>query len=921
MEHISLNGLWKFAYTYCRDAYETNIPSDAAFSIQMPVPGYWDDNLGQLKETEVWSRGVRFNPEYRKIEYPLGTGKPDDSSLPYLVGMGWYKRDIVVEKHSDSRIFLEIGEAVSEITIFINRKNIGCYHTLMAGDQINITEEINGDSVNELILAVSNQKQDILSTAYRGYKGFSGGISGNMFIKNVSHCLIEDMFAYPDSHLQKINIEVTLNKNERPVSISWELVHPDGSVIQCGQLAGSNGKNLFSINSDSMIYWTEDNPFLYNLIIEVHNNGNIYDTKSQSFGLRFAEVQGTKVLINKRPVFLRGLTEHAYFPLTCTAPLDKGFYRTIVKKYQEIGFSWIRFHTTVPHSLYMEACDELGMLVQIEAPNPFDLDTWEAIIRKCRNHPSVILYCGGNEERLTDNMMENLEAASQICKKMVPDALFSPMQALPYVDWMLEEPDVVIEEQPFRHNPKKLEWLRRFSDVLQPQKHIGFDKIESSLSELQQCVDFYKKPYMSHEVGLCDGYINLDLEQRYEGTRIGTSLYSGAREYLKQTGMIHNAAVYYQNSCRWSAVIRKIFIEKLRLCKGVVGYDYLGVIDCHWHRTGYTPGILNEFHEYKPGEGRSEILRYNGKNLILLDISAKRDYRCGETFSSSAFASIYEGDNITTAAFTVRILKTDGSCLLYRTMAVENVRTYEPYFLGDVRFDMPQVSQPEACLIQITFDSECCFLENQYSIWLYPDQVLDCGNVLVCTEADDRMFDAVEAGASALVLNPFDMKITPLSYTKMLAGRTIGNTATVVYDHPALNGFPHEGWCDLQFFTSFEGACSVVFDEDMPLTFQPIIEIVSSYKMIFKQAALFEFAYGKGKIMVCTLQINGSAPAQLALKHSIITYMNSKNFQPKQRLDNLTAVRHVFYKRNSLKLDYSQETGFDGNAVLLEKNW
>ena len=63
-----------------------------------------------------------------------------------------------------------------------------------------------------------------------------------------------------------------------------------------------------------------------------------------------------------------GLTDHGYFPLTCTPPMDTAYYRKAVQKYQEIGFNWIRFHTTAPHEAYLDACDELGMMVQVEAP-------------------------------------------------------------------------------------------------------------------------------------------------------------------------------------------------------------------------------------------------------------------------------------------------------------------------------------------------------------------------------------------------------------------------------------------------------------------------------------------------------------------------------------------------------------------------
>ena len=79
--HLDLCGLWDFAYRADRTFDLDTLPSDQEFCTDMPIPGYWDDHLDRLKHTSLWSRDVRFNPNYRQIEYPLGSGKPFDTSL------------------------------------------------------------------------------------------------------------------------------------------------------------------------------------------------------------------------------------------------------------------------------------------------------------------------------------------------------------------------------------------------------------------------------------------------------------------------------------------------------------------------------------------------------------------------------------------------------------------------------------------------------------------------------------------------------------------------------------------------------------------------------------------------------------------------------------------------------------------------
>ena len=914
---LNLNGIWDFAYSPDEELPGAGIPADQEFCAVMSVPGCWDDHLDSLKRTEVWSRTVRFNPDYRKIEYPLGTGKPFDTALPYLIGTGWYRRTFFVSEECRGHILiLDLPEAVSDIAVWINGQLIALHQNHMTGLRVPIQDAVNPGAENTIVLAVSNLRRNVISCGTRGYKGFSAGIYGSVSIHEAPFCAVQTVYAYPSADLSRLFFEVTaVNAAQAPIALKWFLEDSEGVTVKEGQHTGSADVLTFSSDTAGLEYWSDHHPKLYRLRIQLFCAETFCDEFSQPFGLRLAQTDGMRILLNQTPVLLRGLTEHAYFAESCTPPLDKDYYRRIVRRFKEIGFNWIRFHTTVPLEPYLDACDELGMLVQVEAPNLFTNPMWTEILLKCRRHPCVILYCAGNEVRLTDEIITQLEWCAGERKALVPDALFSPMHALAYADWLLEEPEETIAQEPFPHNPRKMNWLRRFSDVLQPQKHIGIDRLDATWEELEPLVAFYEKPYTSHEVGIYDSYINLDLEKRYEGTRIGPSLYSGAREYLRQEGLLQNAPVYYRNSCLWSAITRKICLERIRLCEGICGYDYLGAIDHHWHRCGYTPGILNEFHEYKPGEGRREILRYNGESLVLLDARLDRNLYCGDSKTLKAYASIYGAHEAGPGLLSWRLLGEDGQCYDSEKITLDRIETHCKSYLGCVTFTAPVLNAPERCRLQITLDGPNLYLENEYSFWIYPKTEIRPGNVILCREVQTDLLEKVRAGEDALILHPWNMKTSPLSYSKMLAGRPLGNTATVIYDHPAVRDFPHEGWCDLQFYPLMENSCSAVFDETVPLPFDPIIETVSSYKMLFKQAALFEFSLEKGRVLVCTLNLSGNDPAQITLLSQLLAYMHSDSFRPRQRLT-LQEAQTLLWGSGSMKLDYSQDTGLDGNAVL-----
>jgi len=105
----------------------------------------------------------------------------------------------------------------------------------------------------------------------------------------------------------------------------------------------------------------------------------------------------------------------------------------------------------------------------------------------------------------------------------------------------------------------------------------------------------------------------------------------------------------------------------------------------------------------------------------------------------------------------------------------------------------------------------------------------------------------------------------------------------VIEDHWITSRFPHNGFCDWQFYDMLQNSNAIVFN-DFPKPFKPIIEIVSSFKLIKKQAALFELQVDNGKLLVCTLNLDKKNPAASYLKHTILQYAESDNFQPEIKL-------------------------------------
>ncbi|MFV2015416.1 MAG: PA14 domain-containing protein, partial [Candidatus Heimdallarchaeota archaeon] len=112
------------------------------------------------------------------------------------------------------------------------------------------------------------------------------------------------------------------------------------------------------------------------------------------------------------------------------------------------------------------------------------------------------------------------------------------------------------------------------------------------------------------------------------------------------------------------------------------------------------------------------------------------------------------------------------------------------------------------------------------------------------------------------------------------------NAGTVVYNSPALEEFPHEGWCDLQFQDLINNRYVMLLD-DIPGAKKPIIRAIDSYVGSRHKSFLSEWKVGKGSLLVSTLNLDNNAmnlPEARWLFQSFIRYGTGKKFLPKAEL-------------------------------------
>ena len=873
-ESVSLDGTWEMAYQPY--AWETvDYPSFAGVSIAKAVPGYWEDMVPSFRAAGM-KDAFRINPLYEKQTFPI-TGWASDTTLPDIYGCFLYRRTVVLDRTGPAVLAFE--GVRNQVHAWINGHFVAFRAGFSTPFELAIPEGVLKQGANEIVLAVSNNPNlgygDFVSgLTTRAVFRSTGGVNGHLELRFVQGDL-GDIYVTTARDLRTFTVHVT---GKTP--FGYTISDGDRTLAQ-GQATGD-----FTLPTDGYAFWSPESPKRYTLTLATPKG-----TCRQKFGIRRLVADGEKFRLNGKPIYLRGVTEHCYFAKTVHLPRDLDYYRMITAKRKELGFNFVRFHTFVPPAEYFEATDELGMVVHVETPNFVSEPEFAAIVAFARRHPSVAIYCTGNETRIDRIAEAYLRDVADIVHAET-DALFSPMSAMRGVEYALMSGKDVIVKKPFAHNPERMARLLPFCDMFTSYQ-LGVTSYESlnkgSSATLDDWGDVYGgKPRTSHEICIDGSYVDLGLEKLYppDSPIIKVGLFSGIRQHLAERGLLDRADTYFRNSCEWMWRIRKHCFEKLRAADRVAGFDFLGDINTHWHTFGYSVGMMDEFYRLKPGETVANVLRYNSAAVVLSDLGNDFNVTAGETKRVAFSASNY-ADDAPNATLEAQLEDAaTGACVWSEKLAVGTVANGKVSALGACAVRIPASDAVKKYWLKVRFAGGAVRAENEWELYAFPKVAAGAApaNVKVVRNiSKGDLVAAMAAGERVLLLGAGPFKSLPTTYRIGLAGRCSGNSATVIKaGHPALEGLPHEGFCGWQFRRLMEGGAAVQLEAGVP--FDPIIDIASAVKYPIRQAGLFEYRVGEGRLLVCAFRFADADPAAAWLRRRLMDYAASAAFAPAQRL-------------------------------------
>ena len=890
---FSLNGDWTMAYLGA-EAYTSEREPDVrlqdgadpvsdGFLIKDAVPAYWEDMTDKFRATRLHMY-LRYNPLYTDQRYPQ-SGYVPDMALPNIVGSFAYSRTVnITAPIAAEEIRIFVGGAQNTVSSWINGHFLGRHEGYSSPFDLVVPKELLTVGANRVTLSVSNTRlsgymgRPVSGCTSRAANECTGGIYGDVELRAYSSPL-RDAWVNVCAGLESFEVNVELAyPAECSVTVS------DGtSVLKRAKIEKGGGR--VAISTDGLTLWSPERPQRYTLTVECMG-----ETLTRLVGIRRFEARGITTYLNGKPFFVRGICEHGYYPMTAHPEHDKKYYLKVIRRLKELGFNFIRFHTWVPVREYLEAADELGILIEVETPNNTTISEWADIVRYTRRYTAPVLYSSGNEMVIDEDYIEHLRAAAELVHRD-NDALFSPMSAMRGIEYFTFGDDPV--EEPFLHNARRLALLGEFADVYNTYSlgDVSYTSERGVPAEIDRRNAVYKKPLLTHEICINGTYCDLSLADRYRGTRIGdTRLFSSVEEHLGDKGLLDRAPIYFKNSSEWQRRLRKHCFETVRRSETFAGYDYLGDIDHHWHTFGYCVGMMNEFYELKPGESVENVRRYNADTVLLADLPRIVNFESGERFTAPILVSNY-GEPIASARLDV-VLKSADRVLYRREIRLRDIPAGSVTKLYEIDLNMPKCDTPSALTLSVRLSGGNTDVQNEWELYLFPrvaDRSLKVasrtrgGAIVSSGMTAEELTRVLKSGEKVLIFGTEPFASARTNFQISLAGRTEGHLATYIDESPLMREFPHSGFCSWQFREMMNGGRSVLLD--LPIAdYSPVIEIASAYKNARREALIAEYRVGDGRLLVCGLALRDDDPGARWLKSLILTYADSDRFDPAPRL-------------------------------------
>lgn len=900
---LSLAGEWQFALDTDDNGRELQWQNrELAEKVHLPgslqEQGKGDDIGVETKWTgQIVDNSWYTAPEYARyreqgnVKVPFWLN-PDK----HYVGVAWYRKEIEVPAGWEQRpVVLNLERTHWETTLFVDGKQVGAQNSLQTPHRYVLDGLAPGKHTialrvdNRMYVDVGMNAHSVSDHTQSNWNGVIGKMT---------------LSAKSSLYIGAVRIDSDIRTKQAAVKISLNGCPADGASTVCLQAETWSGKKVgrrvsvpvgkgtdaatveavVDLGSDAKL-WSEHEPNVYRMRVTL-NTPDGTDEACYDFGLREFKANGTRFEVNGSPVFLRGTLECAIFPLTGYPAMQNDYWAKIYRTCKEYGLNHVRFHSWCPPEVAFHVADSMGMYLQVECGGWAEVgsgkpqDKWfkdesDRILQEYGNHPSFCMMVYGNEPA-GGNQANYLSGLVDYWKAKDSRRVYSSSAGWPYIEnadyWNAPDPRIQA-------------WGAGLHSIINseaPRTDYDFAGIIRK-----------DMPTVSHEIGQWCVYPNFKEIDKYKGVLKAKNL-EIFRETLAEKGMADMEEKFLYASGRLQTLCYKADIEAALRTPGFAGFQLLDLHDFPGQGTALV-GVLDPFWDDKGYVKGDEYSTFCNKIVPLVRFP-KMVWLNDEVMDVPLEMANFGAEALDDAKVNWTVATSDGKVLANGSTSCK-LPLDNCIPAGTVHCDLSKVAEPAQLVVSANVEGTKA--HNSWNIWVYPVAKKPVAKMPYITDSlDGEAVAKLDNGESVLLLTygkvspekggsiqvGFSSIFWNTAWTRKQAPHTLGICCEAT--HPALAAFPNEGVSDYQWW-DLMSRCNAMVMDNYPAGFRPIVHIVDDWFTNRKLGLLFEARVGNGKVLVCGADLTGDLdkrPAAAQFRQSLLEYMNSDSFNPKQQL-------------------------------------
>jgi len=333
-----------------------------------------------------------------------------------------YRRRFRLPKEAQGKqVFVDFEGVMTASTVWINGEKLDVYKGGYSPFSLELTSHIDWDGENVLAVDVdSTERPDIPPFGYEiDYLTF-GGLYREVALRIVPATFLENIFVRTKGALSprpSVEVECFIENpqaSRQPLSLEVELLDGDQSIGKISQRISLAGKQTGTAapgpasqvvhleNLSTIKLWDLEHRNLYHARVRLFRGKEVIDEDFRRFGFREAQFTDRGFELNGKVIKLRGLDRHQTFPFVGQAMPGRAQRRDADILRNKLHCNIVRTSHYPQSRHFLDACDELGLLVLEEIPGwqhigdeawkQLSIDNVRRMIRRDWNHPSIILW-------------------------------------------------------------------------------------------------------------------------------------------------------------------------------------------------------------------------------------------------------------------------------------------------------------------------------------------------------------------------------------------------------------------------------------------------------------------------------------------------------------------------------------------------